>query len=301
MRDADTAMYHAKHRGRGTIAVFDQDMHRAAMRRLVMESDIRHATARGQLRCVFQPIFSLTSGESTAAEVLLRWHHPEHGVISPADFIPLAEETGAIWEMGEWVLRRAVQAIEEIGSLQGAHKIERLTVNVSPRQCCDERFTGLVRSVLEESGIDPARLVLEITESSLKDNPDVARRTIHELRELGTRVFLDDFGAGYSSFGLLHTLPLDGLKLDRQFLDASDSLRRTAACIHSVVTLVRTLGMDLVAEGIESLSHVSLLQALGVELGQGYLFARPVPIDELRRFLEKPFRPQLQRLATPAV
>ncbi|HMO26009.1 MAG TPA: EAL domain-containing protein [Tepidisphaeraceae bacterium] len=284
LRDADNAMYRAKQSGKARFAIFDPTMHEQAMRRLIFENDIHAALARSEMRLVYQPIVSLTSGDLVGAEALLRWHHPERGIISPIDFIPLAEETGAILPLGEWVLRQGMRQLRAWGQ-QTQHRPPTLSVNVSRCQLVEPGFADRIADLLAETVVDPAMLTLELTESTLTRDPAQARRMIDAIRGLGVRVVLDDFGSGYSSLGSLQDFPLDGLKLDRSFLQQqSDSARRTAACIHSVITLARDLEMDLVAEGVESLEQVALLQALGCERAQGYLFGRPVEVGQLPSF-----------------
>lgn len=290
LRDADNAMYRAKHLGKARFAIFDPTMHEQAMRRLVFENDIHAALTRNEMKLVYQPIVSLTTGELVGAEALLRWHHPERGVISPMDFIPLAEETGAITQLGEWVLRQGAEQLRAWGQ-QTHHHPPTLSVNVSRYQLAEPGFISRCADLLAETAIDPALLTLELTETTLTRDPAQARRVIDAIRGLGARVVLDDFGSGYSSLGSLQDFPLDGLKLDRSFLQQqSDSARRTAACIHSVITLARDLEMDLVAEGVESLEQVALLQALGCERAQGYLFGRPVDVGQLPPFFSPAHR-----------
>lgn len=287
LRDADIAMYRAKHLGKAQFVVFDRAMHRMAMRRLVMENDIRLAIEREQLYVVYQPIVSLETGRVLGAEALCRWRHPEYGEIPPADFIPLAEETDAIAPIGEWVLRTAVAQFDRWRREPNARNLEYISVNVSPGQLLRDSFLRLVCEIIEDGLIEPGALLLEITETMLMQNPDVAKETIRVIRELGISVYLDDFGSGYSSLGLLHDFRLDGVKLDRRFLESASSARRAAACIHAVVSLGQSLSMGVIAEGIESLEQVALLQSIGCERGQGYLFSRPVAPDELPFLIEQ--------------
>lgn len=276
LRDADTAMYRAKLDGRGRYAIFDRTMHEQAMRRLVMENDIRVAAERGELQLFYQPIVSIVSGEITGAESLLRWRHPKRGLVSPADFIPLAEETGAIASIGAWVLKEACTQMARWRSTQGAvAALPYLSVNVSRKQLGDDRVFDAFQEAIDQSGVDPALITIEITESALVDDPDRAERTINRFRERGSRVVVDDFGTGQSSLSTLRRFQVDGIKLDRSFLDEEIATRRSAAVIHSVITLARDLNLELVAEGIESLNQLALLQTLGCEHAQGYLFSRP--------------------------
>lgn len=286
IRDADIAMYRAKHLGRARAIEFNREMHGSAMRKIDIETDIRCAVERGQCRLVYQPIVSLVTGRAVALETLCRWRHPVHGDISPAEFIPLAEELGVVNAIGSWVLETAVGQFAEWRRSWNGNDLSYLTVNISPHQLTAGDLVGQVRDILLRHQLDPASLVLELTETTLSRSPEVAIASIRALRDLGARVFLDDFGSGYSSFGILHEFPLDGIKLDRTFLDSAECTRRAAACIHSVVTLARSLSMDLIAEGIESYEQAALLQSLGCENGQGFLFALPTPSEDVAEVLD---------------
>ncbi len=283
LRDADTAMYAAKSQGRGTCVVFDHSMHEKAMRLLILENDLRHAIDRGELSVWYQPIVSLTDRVPIAAEALLRWHHPKHGMISPADFIPLAEDTDLILPIGAWVFEQVCRQLQQHPHLR------YLSFNVSPRQIAVTDPIKPFAAVLQRVKVDPTRLVAEITESALNCDPQLAQRAIDQLRSHGISVFLDDFGTGLSTLASLRRFSLDGIKLDRSFLDEQVSSRRTAAVIHSVMTMARDLDIALIAEGIESLEQVALLQTLGCETAQGYLFARPVPANDLDQALKESF------------
>lgn len=281
IRDADIAMYRAKHLGRARAVVFDQAMHGSAMRKIDIDADIRSAVARDECHLVYQPIVSLVTGRAVGVETLCRWEHPVHGAISPEEFIPLAEDLGVIESIGAWVLDTAIAQFAEWRRTWSQNQLSFLTVNVSPRQLTGTEFAARVMDSIRIHDLDPASLVLEITETTLMQNADEALAAIQAVRAHGVRVFLDDFGSGYSSFGVLHEFPLDGIKLDRGFLESATSTRRVAACIHSVVTLARSLKMNLVAEGIESYEQVALLQSLDCEDGQGFLFAKPMKADEV--------------------
>jgi diguanylate cyclase (GGDEF)-like protein len=281
LRDADTAMYAAKSAGRDRAVLFDRSMHERAMRRMVLENDLRHAVDRGELSLLYQPIVSLNTSTPIGAEALLRWVHPKHGPISPVDFIPLAEETGLIVTVGAWVFEQAIR------ELMRTPDLGYLSINVARRQLVDPGFINTFDAILARTGVEPSRVRIEITESTLINDPERSAIVIDELRDRGLRVFLDDFGTGLSSLGALRRFPLDGMKLDRSFLDAQVFSRRAAAVIHSTMTLARDLDMVLIAEGVESFEQVALLQALGCEAAQGYLFARPMTADELRMSLRE--------------
>jgi diguanylate cyclase (GGDEF)-like protein len=275
LRDADTAMYAAKARGRGSVMVFDAAMHERAMRRLVLENDLRHAIDREELAVWYQPIVSLENRRPVGMEALLRWKHPVHGMISPIDFIPLAEETGLIVPIGEWVMEQA--------ALQVAHfpDLNYVSVNVARRQLVDPAFLASAENVFRRHPAVAGRIVLEVTESALIDDTELARQAINTLRKTGLKVYLDDFGTGLSSLGSLRQFELDGIKMDWSFLDHGVFTRRTAAVIHSTMMLARNLDMDLVAEGVEALEQVAMLQSLQCSSAQGYLFSKPVPLHDL--------------------
>lgn len=281
LRDADTAMYSAKSLGRGKAVVFDHSMHERAMRRLVLENDLRHAIDRGELSVWYQPIVSLNTRKVLGAEALLRWQHPKHGMITPADFIPLAEETGLIVPIGAWVFEQAAIQLERLPSLQ------YISVNVSHHQLGDPDFIKPIREILSRRGVNPLRLIAEITETALTSDPASAHRSIKQLRDCGMRVFLDDFGTGYSSLGSLRRFSVDGIKLDRSFLDESVFTRRSAAVIHSAIMLAMDLEIELIAEGVESIEQVAMLQALACDRAQGYLFSRPVPVSDFQLVIQE--------------
>lgn len=280
LRDADIAMYRAKQTGRGRYVVFDRSMYEDAMKRQQLEYALPGAAQRGELIAHYQPIVALDDGSMRGVETLLRWNSPNLGMVPPNDFIPLAEETRDIMPIGEWVLRTAcVQLAQWESELQEAAPF--VTVNVSRIQITHEAFLRQLRQAMTDIPFTPEKLVIEVTETALMQNPQAAERTLHAIRELGPRIYLDDFGSGFSSLSNLQRLPLNGLKLDRSFLECLTVSRRSAAIIRSTVTLARDLDVALIAEGVESLEHVALLQAFGCEAAQGYYFCRPKPASEI--------------------
>jgi diguanylate cyclase (GGDEF)-like protein/PAS domain S-box-containing protein len=285
MRDADVAMYEAKARGKGGFQVFEPHMRHAVVKRMELKADLRHALERGELHVHYQPYVKLADESIAGAEALLRWEHAERGLIPPLDFIPLAEEMGLIVPIGRWVLRTAcAQAVDwarrfpELGPLT-------LSVNVSARQLQDRTFVGEVAEILTEHGLSPERVVLELTESSLVEDPDQAVRRLEELRELGIRLAIDDFGTGYSSLGYLQRYPIEILKVHRAFVSELGRHPEEPALAKAIVQLAQHLGMQTIAEGVEDGAQVDALRALGCGYAQGFHFAQPLPGDEFATLL----------------
>ncbi|MFN0091793.1 MAG: putative bifunctional diguanylate cyclase/phosphodiesterase [Acidimicrobiales bacterium] len=283
LRNADTAMYAAKAEGKAVYRVFRPEMHEAAQARLELSAELRHAVARDELVLHYQPTVSLDDTRIDGFEALLRWRHPTRGLVAPLEFIPLAEETGAIIEIGAWVLDRAC---EEAARL--AHLGLSMNVNLSPKQLAHKGLVGLVREVLERHRLDPGLLVLEITESTLMHDTDLAVAKLHELRRLGVRLAIDDFGTGYSSLNYLRLLPIDILKIDKAFVDsASSGNAQGEAFIQAMVKLGHTLELKTVAEGIETADQAAQLREVGCTAGQGYFYARPMPAERIDDVLEE--------------
>jgi diguanylate cyclase (GGDEF)-like protein/PAS domain S-box-containing protein len=277
MRDADTAMYHAKSRGKARHEVFDADMHARVRDRLGLESDLRHAVSNNNFEVHYQPIVSLTSGMCVGFESLVRW--TRNGTpVSPATFIPMAEELGLIESIGTWVLQEACARFADWQRRFPDAGLDYITVNVSSRQLMQHNFLRIVERAVHQSGLNPTALRLEITETALMDSPAVASEALRELRDLGVKIYLDDFGTGYSSLSHLHKLPVDALKIDRSFVK-SLLLPDRPAIVESVLALARTLNTSVVAEGIESDRQACELERLGCTHAQGFLFSRPLPSE----------------------
>ena len=275
MRDADLALYAAKAAGKGCYRFFAPEMHEAARQRQLMESDLRVALEKGQLRLVYQPCVDASSEEVTGFEALIRWDHPERGPVSPAEFIPLAEEIGLINEIGEWVLRTACA--------EAAKWPQHITVavNLSPVQFKSPALPTMVRMVLNDTDLPAKRLELEITEGVFLSNDDHVHEMIASLKAIGLKLALDDFGTGYSSLSYLQRVPFDKIKIDRSFVSgASDPESRNAALIRAMVGLASDLKMQTTAEGVETHEELALIRSLGCSLVQGYLFGKPMPAEE---------------------
>ena len=275
MRDADLALYAAKAAGKGTFRFFAPEMHEAARERQLMESDLRVAMEKGQLRVVYQPCVDSSSEAVTGFEALIRWDHPEHGAVSPAEFIPIAEEIGLINQIGDWVLRTACAEAAKWPS--GVS----VAVNLSPNQFKSHALPSTVRAILAESGLDAKRLELEITEGLLLSNDDHVHQMIGELKSIGVKLALDDFGTGYSSLSYLLRVPFDKIKIDQSFVrGASDPSSRNATLIRAMIGLARDLEMETTAEGVETTEELLLVRNLGCSLVQGYIFGKPMPAEE---------------------
>jgi predicted signal transduction protein with EAL and GGDEF domain len=282
MRDADLALYAAKAAGKGCFRFFAPEMHEAARERQLMESDLRVALEKGQLRLVYQPCVDASSEAVTGFEALIRWDHPEHGPVSPVMFIPLAEEIGLINEIGEWVLRTAcAEAAKWPQNVSVA-------VNLSPVQFKSHALPAMVRSVLSDTDLPAKRLELEITEGVFLSNDDHVHDMIGSLKAAGVKLALDDFGTGYSSLSYLQRVPFDKIKIDRSFVTgASDPQGRNAALIRAMVGLASDLKMQTTAEGVETHEELQLVRNLGCSLVQGYIFGKPMAPEEAIELAKK--------------
>lgn len=275
LRDADMAMYKAKMFGKARHEVFDITMHSAAVARLQMETDLRRAIERQEFRLHYQPIISLDSGTINGFEALVRWQHPEHGLVSPAEFIPLAEETGLIVPLGWWVIREACSQMQ-VWQAQFLANPLTISVNISGRQFSELDLSQRIEQILQQYRLDPHTLKLEITESAIVENAESATVMLAQLRKLGIQLCMDDFGTGYSSLSYLHRFPIDMLKIDRSFVSRMSFDNEDSEIVRTIVTLAHNLGMSVTAEGVETAEHVALLKELQCEYGQGYFFSKPI-------------------------
>ncbi|MDQ3740661.1 MAG: EAL domain-containing protein [Actinomycetota bacterium] len=283
LRDADAAMYAAKNGGRNRHRVFHADMHERALERFALEGELRHAIENDELTLDYQPVLDLNTHRVVAVEALVRWRHPERGIVPPNDFIPTAEETGLIVPLGRWVLQHACRAAETLQVHAEAGPALIMSVNLSPRQFHDPHLVDDVADAIATAGIDPTTLVLEITESMLTADLDSTAETLARLKALGVRLAIDDFGTGYSTLSYLRRFPVDILKLDRELIEAASGL--DAKLMKAIVGLGHSLDLATVAEGIERPEQEQGLRELGCELGQGFLFARPMSEADLVREL----------------
>jgi diguanylate cyclase (GGDEF)-like protein/PAS domain S-box-containing protein len=287
IRDADAAMYRAKEKGRARWEIFDNAMRASAVDRLDIENALRRAQERRELRVFYQPMISLATGAIEGVEALIRWEHPERGLLLPGDFIHVAEETGLIVPMGAWVLEQACRQVmrwhasmSELGPL-------RLSVNLSGRQLGHPNLVADVRAIITDTHINPSQVELEITESVLMDDVEMSEDTLGQLKRLGVKLVVDDFGTGYSSLSYLRRFPVDVLKVDRSFVDGLGSDPSDSAIVTAIVTLAHTLGLSAIAEGVETVEQLDELRRLGCDMGQGFLMARPGTGHDIGELLAK--------------
>lgn len=288
LKNADTALYRAKEQGRNNYQLYAPAMNSSALERLYLESSMRKALERGEFALHYQPQVNLNTGKIVGMEALVRWQHPEFGLILPAEFIPIAEETGLILPIGEWVLNTACKrgrAWQDAG-----YQDIRVAVNLSARQFQQRDLIGVVKQALDESGLDPNYLELEITESAIMKDADAAVSILHKLKEIGIKVAIDDFGTGYSSLSYLKRFPIDILKIDQSFVRDITIDPDDAAIAKAIITLAHSLGLTALAEGVENVEQVEFLRSLKCDGVQGYLFSCPVPAEEATELLFEDYR-----------
>jgi len=286
LQRAGVANTRAKVAGRGRYEMYDRAMQARAVTRLRMETDLRTAVERHEFELHYQPMISLDTGRITELEALLRWRHPERGIVAPLDFIPLAEETGLITRIGSWVLEKACRQMHDWHARHPRTVPLALSVNLSVKQFAQPAFVEHVSAIVRASGLDPHHLKLEITESVAIDDPERTRGMLEELRALGVRMYLDDFGTGYSSLGHLHRLSLDAIKIDRSFVMQMDDPMHLQL-VRTVRDLARNIGVTVIAEGVETTAQLAVLREIGCESAQGYLFSRPVPAADVELLLQQ--------------
>jgi EAL domain-containing protein (putative c-di-GMP-specific phosphodiesterase class I) len=285
LRDADLAMYRAKLNGKARCEVFDSTMNEQASERLALETHMRRAIERDELRVYYQPIVRLDDASVVGFEALVRWEHPQRGLISPADFIPLAEETGMIVPIGAWVLEEACRQVKVWQDERCVDRALLLSVNVSARQFQGPDLVETVAAVLGRTGFDPTSLKLELTESLMMQDVERTIQRLYELKGLSIQLAIDDFGTGYSSLAYLRRFPISVLKVDKSFIHRLGTGAQDDAIVRSIVTLASDLGMQVVAEGIETAEQLDALRVLSCTYGQGYYFSRPLPAHQAEAFV----------------
>ena len=289
LRNADLALYRAKAAGKARWVLFEASMERDAVERLELETDLRQGLERNELRLVYQPIVSLSDGQIVEVEALARWQHPTRGQISPAQFIPIAEETGLIEPLGLWVLEEACRQAFVWQRLVPADRPLVMSVNLSGRQFQNPGLVDQITRILRETGLEPSALKLEITESVLMQDAESTASRMRALTDIGVRFAIDDFGTGYSSLSYLRRFPVDTLKIDRSFVEGLGADAQALAIVRSIVALAKALNLSVTGEGVETPAQHAQLRELGCDRGQGYLFARPLVAADLVRLLEQPF------------
>jgi diguanylate cyclase (GGDEF)-like protein/PAS domain S-box-containing protein len=280
LRDADTAMYHAKSSGKNRFELFDDELHRRTVSRLEMEGDLRLAIDRSEFELHYQPILEPRSGRPVGAEALLRWNHPTKGVVAPLEFIPVAEDSGLILEIGSWVFERAVSQLSEWDGLADMPRLEMLSVNFSARQLEDHSAESWIAEALDRHHVAPSRLEIEVTESVAMADPLVTQHSLEGLRDLGLHVSIDDFGTGYSSLAYLHTLPIATVKIDRSFIERLSLPEGSSPVVRAILDMSHAMGLRVIAEGVSSESLRAKVAAMGCDLAQGFFWSEPKPASD---------------------
>jgi diguanylate cyclase (GGDEF)-like protein len=285
VEDADAAMYRAKERGGARTELFDQAMRQRAVQALAIEQELQHALQSGELRLYYQPLVNLESGEMVGAEALIRWEHPKRGLLSPDQFLPVAEESGLIVEVGAWAVGEACRRLRDWDRTGGGASRFGLAVNLSARELTHPDVVTTVLNAVRRSALAPERLTIEVTESAAISDRDSGFRALRELSSAGVKIAIDDFGTGYSSLDHLREMPADILKIDRSFVAGMAANSPDSALVAAAIAMGRALDMEVVAEGIETAAQMADLRELGCPFGQGYLFARPLPPEEIHSLL----------------
>ncbi|MDB5910094.1 MAG: response regulator receiver protein [Massilia sp.] len=286
LKYADTAMYHAKKCGKNNAKLYSSSLTMQIMSHVKLEVGLRKALKNGELYLLYQPQIDVRSGDIVGVEALVRWRHPERGIISPTEFIPLAEETGLIMPIGEWVLRTACHQAK--AWQRPAHRSIRMAVNLSAKQFNDENLTQIVVSALHDTGLDPRLLELELTEGTLMDDARATMVTLEQLRAIGVHLSIDDFGTGYSSMNYLKRFDVRTLKIDKSFINGLPQDSENAAITRAIIAMAHGLKMVVVAEGVETDEQLELLQEYGCDLVQGFYLGHPSPHESILRMLQQP-------------
>ncbi len=295
LRDASAAMFRAKEMGKGRFAMFDSTMHAHAMARLKLEADLRRALEREEFLLQYQPILSLKTGRIAGFEALLRWRHPDHGLISPVDYIHVAEDTGLILPIGRWAILQACQQLHNWRTHNAAWAKITMSVNLSGRQFNDPDLLPFITRVLKDTALPRGALKLEITESVMMENIESAAALLQKVRAHHIRTCIDDFGTGYSSLSYIQQLPIDYLKIDQSFIARIGDDAKTVEILHTIISLAHTLKTEVIAEGVETAEQVARLKAWKCQYGQGYYFAKPLMVEEATKFLAKDHRCRMRK------
>jgi diguanylate cyclase (GGDEF)-like protein/PAS domain S-box-containing protein len=285
LRDADTAMYRAKANGKARHEIFDLGMHARAVESLKLENDLRRGIEKGEIQPHFQPIVSLPSGQITGFEALARWEHPERGLISPADFIPLAEDTGLIVPLGMSIFKNACRQLRQWQEMFNTEAPLTMSVNLSAKQFAQKTMVEEIRKIIRDSKIEPGCIRLEVTEGIVMENAAAAIDTLKQLKSIGVQLSIDDFGTGYSSLSYLHRFPFDILKIDRSFVSRMNTDKDSRSIVETIITLAKKLEKSTIAEGVETEAHKTQLSEFSCDYGQGYLFSKPLNSNDAERFL----------------
>jgi diguanylate cyclase (GGDEF)-like protein len=288
MRDADAAMYYAKTHGKRSHAIFDPTMHAAAVNRLQIEGELRHALEHNELALYYQSIVDLRTHHISGAEALIRWHHPTRGLLGPAEFLTVAEDSGLILPIGNWVLDEACRQMNAWHLDDPPSTPFMMSINVSNRQFWQSHLIDDVEHRLRTHGLDPSRLAIEITEGVIMDDVKQASAKLNGLKTMGVQVHIDDFGTGYSSLEALHDLSIHALKIDRSFISRLTTSPRSRELVRTIVTMGLNLDLDVIAEGIETPQELDIVTTLGCTHGQGYLFTRPIPAHHMKTLIDTP-------------
>jgi len=298
MRDADTAMYQAKAKGPGRHEVFEPRMHQNVVKMLLLQSDLRCALEQQQLELHYQPILALETGQIVSFEALLRWRHPTQGLRSAGEFLPVAKETELIFPITDWILQEICRQMRRWQDQFSANPLFRVNVNLPGKYFARQNLVEEILAVVSEYGVHPANLGLEITEEDLISNPESAAQVLSLLSQAGIQILIDDFGTGYSSLSYLSSLPVHGLKIDRSFVAGLDSGEKNAAIVRSIVSLGQNLGLDVIAEGVETEEQLDYLQELNCQYVQGFYFSRPLERDAATRLFQEGIRITTEKTAT---
>ncbi len=290
IRDADAALYRAKERGRGGYEIFDEVMRSRVIEHMQTENDLRRALQRDELELHYQPILDLRDGSVVVMEALLRWRHPDRGLLGPTAFIPVAEESRLIVPIGRWVLEEACREAARWQQRDPDSRPIGIAVNLSPKQLGSPDLLSHIKGALEDSGIEASTLRLELTESTLLEDTEAVEGCLRSLKALGTRLVLDDFGIGFSSLGYLKRLPLSAIKLDRSFVENLDTDSDDAAIVRAVAQMADALEINVVAEGVETAEQLREVEALGCGYAQGFCLSEPVPAGEVDALLKQPLK-----------